>query len=311
MAKIIGPSSIIVDLTAFTSHLPVEGETVKGEKLRMSAGGKGSNQMTAASRLGSEVIIIGKLGKDSLSEIIKSHYNADNISMEYVEQSEKYSTDTALIEIDVKSGQNRIIVMTGSSGQVDDKQVLAAEKEFKDADLVLCQYETGVSSIIEAKKLAKKYNIPFVCNPAPFMEMPKEFYEGIDYITPNETEAEYITGIKTDSIENVKLAAKKLLSMGIKNAVITLGKRGSYFTDGKREIIIDSLPVKAVETTGAGDAFNGGFITAIAEGKSVDDAMRFATCVASISVTRLGAASSMPYRKEVEELYLKTYGKKF
>lgn len=311
MAKIVGPGSLIVDITAFASHFPVDGETVVAKNIRLGAGGKGSNQMTAAHRSGSDVRLISRMGDDVLGEAIKRHYEMDKMSMEYIDIVEGETTDSAVISIDTTNAQNRILVLLDANMKVSGADVLKAEKEFAGADIVLVQYETSVESILQAKALAKKYGKTFICNPAPFREMPLEFYQGIDYITPNETEAEYITGIKMDTMENIKLAAKKLLSMGVKNAIITLGVRGVYYTNGEEEMIVDGLKVDAVETTGAGDAFNGGFVTAIGEGKDMETALRFATCVAAISVTRCGSSPSMPYRHETEALYMQTYGEKY
>ena len=156
--------------------------------------------------------------------------------------------------------------------------------------------------------MAKKYGKPFILNPAPYVAIPEGLLNGIDYVTPNETEAEQLTGIKVDSIEACREAAAKLLEMGVKNVVITLGVRGVYYTNGETEITVPSIKVKAVETTGAGDAFNGGFSTAIAEGLPVDVALKFATCTSAISVTRLGSSPSMPYRHEILALLEKEFG---
>ena len=138
--------------------------------------------------------------------------------------------------------------------------------------------------------------------------MDEQVFSGVDYITPNETEAEQFTGVKVDTIEDCRLAAEKFFAMGVKNVIITLGVRGAFFTNGKQEVFVPALRVQAVETTGAGDAFNGGFATAIAEGLSIETALQFATCTAAISVTRLGSAPSMPYRDEIVELMKKEFG---
>ncbi len=310
MAKIIGPGSVIVDVTGFAPHLPVAGETVKGSTLRFGPGGKGSNQMTAAHRAGSTVQIISRRGDDVLGQILKKHYETEGMSEKYVVVDPAAETASALIEIDESDAQNRIIVILAANEQVGREAVYAAEADFVDADAVLTQFETTAEAVFAAKELAHKYGKPFILNPAPFVPVPDEIFDGVDYVTPNETEAEQFTGIKVDTVEDCRLAAKKFFEMGVRNVVITLGVRGAFFTDGEREILVPSIKVKALETTGAGDAFNGGLATAIAEGMPMEAALQFATCTAAISVTRLGSSPSMPHRHEIVALMEKEFGVK-
>ena len=308
MAKIIGPGSLIVDVTGFAPHLPVAGETTKGSTLRFGPGGKGSNQMTAAHRAGSDVRIISCRGDDVLGQILKKHYETEGMSEQYVKIDPDAETASALIEIDESDAQNRIIVIFAANEQVGRESVYAAEADFADCDAVLTQFETTTEAVFAAKELAHKYQKPFILNPAPYVPVPNELFDGVDYITPNETEAEQFTGIKVDTIEDCHAAAQKFFEMGVKNVIITLGVRGAYFTDGTREIVVPSIKVKAVETTGAGDAFNGGLATALAEGLPIETALQFATCTAAISVTRLGSSPSMPYRHEILALLEKEFG---
>lgn len=308
MAKVIGPGSLIVDVTGFAPHLPVAGETTKGSTLRFGPGGKGSNQLTAAHRSGSQVKIIGRRGDDVLGQILKKHYETEGMSEEYIYIDPNGETGSALIEIDESDAQNRIIVIFAANELVTGENVMEAEKDFADCDAVVTQFETTIDAVIAAKELAKKYGKPFILNPAPFIDVAKELFDGIDYITPNETEAQQFTGVNVDSVEGCRSAAAKFLEMGVKNVVITLGIRGVYYTDGNTELTIPAIKVKAVETTGAGDAFNGGFSTAIAEGLPVDVALKFATCTSAISVTRLGSSPSMPYRHEILALLEKEFG---
>ena len=308
MAKIIGPGSLVVDVTGFAPHLPIAGETTKGSTLRFGPGGKGSNQLTAAHRAGSTVKIISRRGDDVLGQILKKHYETEGMSEEHVMIDPNGETGSALIEIDESDAQNRIIVIFAANELVGAEQVRSAEEDFADCDAVLTQFETTTEAVFATKELAKKYGKPFILNPAPFIDVPKELFDGIDYVTPNETEAEQFTGIKVDTIEDCRKAAEKFFEMGVKNVVITLGVRGAYFTDGKKEIIVPAVKVKAVETTGAGDAFNGGLATAIAEGMPIETALKFATCTSAISVTRLGSSPSMPYRHEILALLEKEFG---
>ena len=308
MAKIIGPGSLIVDVTGYAPHLPVAGETTKGSTLRFGPGGKGSNQLTAAHRAGSEVKIISRRGDDVLGGILKKHYETEGMSEEYIVVDPCGETASALIEIDESDAQNRIMVICAANELVGRDSVYAAEKDFADCDAVLTQFETTTEAVFAAKELAKKYSKPFILNPAPYTDVPRELFDGVDYVTPNETETEQFTGIRTDTAEDCKRAAEKFFDMGVKNVIITLGVRGVYFNNGTTELTIPALRVRAVETTGAGDAFNGGLATAIAEGMPIDTALKFATCTSAISVTRYGSSESMPYRHEIIELLKKEFG---
>ena len=308
MAKIIGPGSLIVDVTGFAPHLPVEGETTKGTTLRFGPGGKGSNQMTAAHRAGSEVKIISCRGDDVLGQILKKHYETEGMTEQYITVAKEAETASALIEIDEATAQNRIIVIFAANETVGREQVLVAEADFADCDAVLTQFETTLDAVLAAKELAHKYQKPFILNPAPYINVPASIFEGVDYVTPNETEAEQFTGIAVNTIEDCRAAARKFMDMGVKNVIITLGVRGAFYTNGTDEVMVPSIKVKAVETTGAGDAFNGGLSTAIAEGMPIERALQFATCTAAISVTRLGSSPSMPYRAEILEMMKKEFG---
>ena len=226
MAKIIGPGSLNVDITGYAPHLPVGGETTKGTTLRFSPGGKGSNQMTAAHRAGADVRIIARRGDDVLGDILKKFYAAEGMSEAYVTATPEEETGSALIEIDERDAQNRIIVIPAANAHVGRADVLAAEAEFADADAVLTQFETTVEAVETAKELAKKYGKPFILNPAPHIDVDASIFAGVDFVTPNESEAEQFTGVKVDTVEDCKKAAKVFFDMGVKNVIITLGVRG-------------------------------------------------------------------------------------
>ena len=308
MAKIIGPGSLNVDVTGYAPHLPVDGETVKGTAIHVSPGGQGNNQMTAAHRAGSEVYIIGHRGNDTMGGLMGRHFAAEGMSEKYVCVDPDVETAGALIEINESDAQNRIIVALSANERVDRARVLAAEEDFADCDAVLTQFETTVEAVLAAKELAHKYGKTFILNPAPYIPVPDGLFDGVDYVTPNETEAEQFTGVRVDTVEDCRLAARKFFEMGVKNVVITLGIRGAFFTDGEREILVPAIKVKALETTGAGDAFNGGLATAIAEGLPMETALRFATCTSAISVSRLGSSASMPHRHEILALLEREFG---
>lgn len=306
MSKIMVVGSLIVDIAAYTPHFPVKGETTLGKRLQFGPGGKGNNQATAAARVGGEVYMISKTGKDFLQGIMTEHYKNEGMTTQYIYVDEESGTGSAIIEID-DTGANRIVVIKGANEKLTAAEVDKAESDFETSDILIMQLEASMESILEGKKLAIKYGKPIILNPAPFQSIPTGLFADIDYLTPNETEAEFFTGIPVATEDDAAKAAEKLHEMGVKNVVITLGKRGVFFSDGKKKLLVPTTDLKPVDTTGAGDAFNGGLAVAIAEGMEMETALKFANCVASISVTRNGSAPSMPNRKEAEELLERYY----
>ncbi|MBE6871335.1 MAG: ribokinase [Ruminococcaceae bacterium] len=307
MAKIVIVGSLMVDLTAYTPHFPVEGETVLGSNLRIGPGGKGNNQATAAARAGGNVKMIARMGKDVLGNVITEHYKNEGLSTEYITVSDSTDTGCALIEVDEQSGQNRIIVMKNANNEITKAHVHGAESEFADCDIFLTQLETSIESVSAGIHLAKKYGKTVILNPAPFQDIPDDLFSHIDYITPNETEAEFFTGIPVKTQADAQKAADALIKKGVKNVVITLGKLGAFYTNGTTSLLVAPPTVKAVDTTGAGDAFNGGLAVALAEGADIESALKFANATAAISVTNKGAATAAPKRKETEMLVTEFY----
>jgi len=308
MKKIVVVGSLNSDITVYASHFPAPGETMIGDKTCFGYGGKGSNQAIAAHRCGGDVRLISRVGSDMLGKDLLDYYKKEGISTEYIGISETAATGCAIIEVSAETGNNTIIVAKGANEELSAADVRAAEKEFEDCDIFLTQLETSMESILEGKRLAQKYGKPIVFNPAPYAELPAEMFEGIDFITPNETECEYYTGIPVNSPEDASRAADKLMEMGVKNVIITLGKRGAYFKGELGEWLVPTTDLKPIDTTGAGDSFNGAFCVAYAEGMDIETAIKFANSVSSISVTRQGAATSIPTRKESEELLKSYYG---
>ncbi|MCQ2429762.1 MAG: ribokinase [Clostridia bacterium] len=306
--RIIGPGSSNCDLTGFAPHLPVAGETVMGSALHVGPGGKGANQMTAAARAGGEAVFITRIGRDVFGETLDRHFDAEGFNKTYITSPEGEVTGTALIEIDESDAQNRIIVIPGANQHITPADVDAADADFAASDAVMAQLEITLSAVVRAKELAQKYHKPFILNPAPYHPLDSDFLNGIDWFTPNETEAGYFTGMVVCDVDSAREAAKRLLAVGVKNVVITLGVNGAYWTDGVSEVHVPGIRVKAVETTGAGDTFNGALAVAIAEGLAPVQALRFANAAAAISVTRLGAAASTPYRDEILALVREQYG---
>jgi ribokinase len=306
MKKIIVVGSLVVDVAGYCPHFPITGESVIGTSLKLGAGGKGNNQATAASRLGGNVVMIGKMGGDLLNHIITGHYARENMDMTYISASETRDTGSAIIEVD-DNGENRIIIVKGANENLTAAEVARAESEFLSCGVVLTQLETSMEAVTECKRLALKYNKPIILNPAPYQDIPDGLLDGINYLTPNETETEFLTGLPLKTEDDAHLCAKKLLGCGVKNVIITMGKKGAYCHDGETGKMIPTTDLKPVDTTGAGDAFNGGLAVAVSENMPLETAIKFANCVASISVTRYGSAPSMPKLDETLELMKKFY----
>ncbi len=310
-AKITVVGSINVDMTAFTPHFPVDGETVVGDRLQFGPGGKGLNQATAASRAGGEVIMVAKIGRDFLSSVALDHFRAEGMSEKHLAIADDVGTGSAIIEVSSVSGENKIIIIKGANEKITAEEVLAAENEIASSDIVLTQLESSFESVRALIETANKHHIPVVLNPAPFQSVPEGLFDGVDYFTPNETEAEYFSGIKVTDEASASLAADRLMeTLGVKHVIITLGKKGAYYKDNKKELLVAPPVMKAVDTTGAGDSFNGGLCVALSEGMDIKTALEFANCTAAISVTRAGAAPAMAHREEIDELYASFYGKK-
>ena len=232
MAKIVVTGSYITDIAAITSRFPRDGETVIGETVKIGPGGKGSNQATACKRLGAEVVLITKTGNDYLRNVALNHYKNENMSDKYVFVDEENQTGVAIIQIHKSSAENRILVTPGANNHITEEDVYKAENDFKTCDIVLLQLEASMESVIASIKLAKKYNKPVVLNPAPVKELDDDIFKLIDYFTPNETEAEFYSGLKADSIQNIEKMADLFIAKGVGNVIITLGKAERLLKQG-------------------------------------------------------------------------------
>jgi len=306
-AKITVVGSFIADLAFYTPKFPRDGESIIGKQLIMGPGGKGSNAATAAKRSGGDVTVVTKVGPDDLANIAYSHYKAEGMKTDYVFVSDTESTGSAVIEVHTESGQNRIIVVPAANFDLSVSDVDRAESEIASSDVVLLQLEVNLDAAKHAVELAKKHCKTIVFNPAPAKEVPANMFLGVDYFTPNESEAEFFSGIVTDTDENIFRAGKALLKLGVKNVIITLGRRGAALINSDTQIIIPTTDLRAVDTTGAGDAFNGGLSVALGEGMDTVTAIKFANCVSSLAVTRKGSSLAMPERQEADELLKKHY----
>ena len=292
----------VADLCFFANKIPVKGETVLGNNYIVGPGGKGSNQAIAAARLNGEVNFITKLGKDSHSEMALSIYKEAGVNVGSVIQDPNLSTGVAGIMID-ENGNNAINIFAGAAANLKNEDIDKNLELLKKSKVFLTQMETPDITTIYALKKASENGCLTILNPAPARKINKDDFKLLDFFTPNETEVEFYLNKKIDTEQDIKNAAADFLNMGVKNIIITLGEKGSYFANKNEEYFIHAFKLKneVVDTTGAGDAFNGALAVALAKDFSYKDAILFANKVAGISTTRLGAAVSMPLLKKVEE----------
>ena len=289
----------VADISFSGAKIPATGETILGNKYNIGPGGKGCNQAIAIARLGGKVNFISKIGKDVYGELALDTLKKNNINSENVIQDEKLQTGVAGILVDQKSGKNAINVIVGAPNTLKISEINKQLDLIKNSKIFLTQLEVPKDVTLHCLKTAKENDCLTILNPAPASEITKEFYSNIDYFTPNETEAEFYTGIKINNEKDAKKASDKLLKLGIKKIIITLGEKGMFYTDGKNEIYIKANSVKAIDTTGAGDAFNGGFSYALLKGKKIRECLELANKVAGISTTKLGAGDAMPFKKDL------------
>ncbi len=305
MKKAIVFGSFVVDLMARAPHLPAPGETVKGSMFAQGPGGKGFNQAVAAKRAGADVLMATKLGKDSLSRIAYDKLKSENMNTQCVFETDKASTGTAIIMVDEKTSQNQIVVTSGACDTFDETDIEKIMPHMKDCSFLLAQLETNIDAVKTIICEAKKNDVFVILNPAPVQQIDDELYKKIDIITPNEVEAEILTGIKINNEDGAIRAADVFFKKGVKNVIITLGKKGALITDGEKYEIINNYDVDVLDTTGAGDAFNGGLLAALCEGMDIWKASRFANVVSNLAVTRLGTANAMPSREEIDKFIKK------
>ena len=301
--------SFVVDLMARSHHIPVPGETVKGSIFKMGPGGKGSNQAIAAHRSGGEVSLITKVGKDIFSTVATDFYEQEGIDQTYIFQDPTVSTGIALITVSESSAENTITVVPGACSAITIEEIERTYPILDDTSVIVCQLETNLDIIPQAVKRVQGKGGLALLNPAPAPQkiLEDSFIGMFDLVTPNETEATILTGINVIDRHSALQAASILQDKGVKDVLITMGNKGCFLLSEEGEaLLFPALPVKVVDTTGAGDAFNGGLATALSKGKSLKESIVFATMVASLSVTKIGTAPAMPTTSEVSAFYSKT-----
>jgi ribokinase len=290
----------VADLCFVGDKIPSKGQTILGKKHIVGPGGKGSNQAIAAARLNGEVSFITKVGKDNHSEMAFNLYKESGVNTNSIIQDEKLFTGVAGIMID-KDGNNAINVVSGAAEHLVAEDIDNKIETIKNSKIFLTQMETPDEVTIYGLKKANEQKCITILNPAPARSIDEDNFKLIDYFTPNETEAEFYLNKKIETTEDIRHAANELLKKGIKNVIITLGEKGIFFANRKENFFLEAYKLKkpVIDTTGAGDAFNGAFAVGLANDLEIKEALTFANKVAGISTTKLGAAASMPFAKEL------------
>ncbi len=303
--KVVVLGSFVVDLMGRSHHLPAPGETVMGSFFRIGPGGKGSNQAVAAHRAGADVHLITKIGKDVFRSVALDFYKAEGMDCSYIFEDAQEMTGAALILVDENTSENSILVHSGACGAITADEVSKADTLLAACGILLCQLEINLEVVPAAVERVHERGGLAVLNPAPAKEIDPAYIGMFDLVTPNEIEASILTGVTVTDLASARMAADQFNRMGVAEVIITLGSQGAFIQPrGKEGRIIPAFPVNVVDTTGAGDAFNGALVTALAEGQTLENAAEFAMAAAALSVTKIGTAPAMAFRNDIEKLLL-------
>ena len=297
--KVVVVGSSNTDMIIKLDRLPQPGETVLGGEFATAAGGKGANQAVAAARAGGDVTFIARVGDDMFGRLAVEGLEADGIDVSHVVVDPSAHSGVALIFVD-RIGENTIAVASGANARLTAADVRAAENAIRSADILVTQLETPIETVRAAVELAAHHGVPVILNPAPARTLDEALLHQVSVLTPNETEAAMLTDLAVASKADAERAAQKLAAMGVARVIVTLGARGAFVLDADHQELVPGFPVEAVDTTAAGDVFNGALAVTLADGADLGDAVRFANAAAALSVTRLGAQPSAPMRGEIE-----------
>ena len=295
---VVGSSN--TDMIIRLDRIPRPGETLLGGEFATAAGGKGAHQAVGAARAGGSVTFVARVGRDMFGEQAVAGFVQDGIDVKHIVRDAAAPSGVALIFV-AKDGENSIAVASGANGKLAPADVLKAQSVFADAAVLVMQLETPLATVQAAADLAAKAGVRVILNPAPARPLPAKLLKRVSILTPNETEAELLTGIKVDDEASAAKAAAQLRKLGVETVIITLGARGAFIAEAAGNQLIPGFKVKAVDTTAAGDIFNGALSVALAEGRPLADAVRFANAAAALSVTKLGAQPSAPLRRDIEK----------
>lgn len=299
MKKIIVIGSSNIDMVVKTSHLPVTGETILGGEFFMNQGGKGANQAVAVKRLGGNLIFVAKLGNDILGQQSVDYFKKEGIDTKYITLDENSASGVALISVD-DHAENSIVVASGANMLLNEQDVDKVVEEMCEGDILLMQLEIPIQTVEYAARKAFEKGVKVVLNPAPARSLPEELFRYLFMITPNRIEAEMLTGIKIVNDADAERVAKEISAMGVQNIIVTLGSKGCLVREGDTSYCVDAFKVEPVDTTAAGDTFNGALCVGLAEGMNLRQSAVMASKASSVAVTRMGAQSSIPYRKELD-----------
>ncbi len=296
--KIIVIGSSNMDMVIKTDHIPVPGETVLSGSFFMNPGGKGANQAVAVARLGGDVIFVSKLGDDIFGKQFRQLFKEEGIDTSFLLTDNDLPSGVALITVD-KDGENSIVVASGANASLHTEDISDALQAIASSGFLLLQLEIPMDTVHHAAAYASSKGVKVILNPAPANVLPAGLLRQTDILTPNKTEASMIAGIQVTDIESAKEAAGVICSMGVKNVIVTMGPLGAVICESGKCSVAEAPKVLALDTTAAGDVFNGALAVALSEGKNMAAAVHFACDAAAISVTRPGAQASIPYRSEL------------
>jgi ribokinase len=299
--KIIVVGSCNTDMVIKADRLPIPGETILGGTFFMNPGGKGANQAVAASRMGGNVTLISKTGNDVFGKQSVMLYTAENIKTDYIFSDPKHPSGVALITVD-SQGENCIVVASGANAYLNPSDIEKASAEIESSDLILMQLEIPIETVEYVAEKAQKKGIKVILNPAPARALSDNLLKHVYIIIPNKSEAEILSGIKVSDIDSAKQAADIISAKGVDIVIITLGSQGALIKEYNEYLFVEAFKVDALDTTAAGDTFCGSVCVGLSEGKSVLDSVKLAARAAAITVTRMGAQASIPYRSELSSL---------
>jgi ribokinase len=301
MSRVIVIGSSNRDLTVRLERLPRIGETVSGGEFYTSFGGKGANQAVAAHKAGAEVTFVAKVGRDENGDAMVRHLKESGLSVDRIIRDEQAASGVALIMVD-KDGANMIAVAPGANRNLTEEEIVNNTDAIARAQVLLIQLEISFDAVQRSLAIAREQNVTTILNPAPVRQLPKALLSFIDILTPNEVEAGMLTGATVVNERDAAAAAQRLLDAGVRHVIVTLGEKGSLWVTHGKEQFFPPCRVTPVDSTAAGDAFNGALAYALAEGSSMQDAVRFANAAGAHTVTRKGAQSALPTREEIEQL---------
>jgi ribokinase len=299
-ARVTVVGSLNMDLVARAPRIPQPGETIIGDDFRTVPGGKGANQAVAAARLGAQVSMVGRVGRDAFADPLLNNLAAAGVDHTFVTQDPEAATGVALIVVD-DAGQNSIVVASGANMRLSLADVEAAEAAIAAADALLLQLESPLETVTRAAKVARAHGVKVILNPAPARSLPGALLSLVDVLIPNESETALLTGMPVGDQAEAEAAATALRGLGVGTVILTLGERGALLAREEKTELFPAFDVTSVDTTAAGDAFVGGFAVALAEGQSLAEAVRWGNAAGALATTKLGAQPSLPTRQEVKE----------